>query len=99
MEVIALEHFSASHHPSPLMTLDHVSRQAVFHSFFLMTANRIPQPHLNTVKINWNCYKTEQCFFLTLLLYGRILMIVMINVSVQLRYIYYQCWHIHKHYD
>ena len=33
IEGMALEHFSASHHPSQLLAEDHVSHHAVFHYF------------------------------------------------------------------
>ena len=58
IEGISLEHFSASHHPIPLLASYHVSRQEVFNYFFLMTENRMSQPQLNTVNALLDCCKT-----------------------------------------
>ena len=46
IEGISLEHFSASHHPSPLLVSYHVSRQAVFR----FSSNYIKQDATTTSK-------------------------------------------------
>ena len=84
-----------SHNSSPVLASYNVSHHAVFHYFCLITTNRIPQPQLNTVNKLLNCCKTEQYYFLTLLLYGKIRMVVWSNIAVWLRYIYYQSLYMH----
>ena len=88
IEGIYSEHFSAPHHPSPFLASYHVSCHAVF-NFFSYDRKHDAAATAEHSKLIIELFQKRT------LLYRNILMVLHRNTSVQLNYIYHQCWHMH----
>ena len=88
-EVIIFEPFSITQQPSPFLKSDNVSHNIVFHSSLSDDTKQ------NAVTKSSHSTHVIELIFLNLVTYGRINMVMMINIYVPLHYIYFLCWHMH----